>query len=261
MRLNKFLAHAGVASRRKVDELIEAGKVLVNGKKAVLGQKIDPQKDEISVSGKSIKFEEELEYLILNKPIGVTSTVLDKHAKKTVLDIIKGTIAHSRSVQGRDKAHSGSETSSNKEKPRLYPVGRLDQNSKGLILLTNDGDLANRLTHPRYHVEKVYEVLFMGKISPEKIGRIEAGIELEEGKTKEAKVKVKTQDNNKTLLEITLFEGRKRQIRRMAEKLHLHILSLKRTSIGPIKLGSLESGKFRKLTNEEISALKKSAGL
>lgn len=235
MRVNKFLAHAGVASRRKVDELIEAGKVQVNGKKAVLGQKIDPQKDEISVSGKSIKFEEELEYFVLNKPIGVTSTVADKHAARTVLDLVK-------------------------VKSRVYPVGRLDQNSKGLILLTNDGDLANLLTHPRYHVPKVYEVLFKGNITAEKIGRIEKGIELEEGKTKEAKVKIKTQDNNKTLLEITLFEGRKRQIRRMAEKLHLYILSLKRISIGPVKLGSLESGKFRKLTNEEISALKKSAG-
>ena len=236
MRLNKFLAHAGIASRRKVDELIEKGKVSVNNKRAVLGQQVDPSKDVIYVNGRQIQFQETLEYVILNKPIGVTSTVSDQHAKKTVLEMVK--------------------TSA-----RIYPVGRLDKQSKGLILLTNDGDLANHLTHPRYHVPKVYQVIYRGKIPQGKISQIEKGIELEEGKTKEAKVKIITQDTNKTLLEITLFEGRKRQIRRMAEKLHLHIISLKRIAIGPIKLGSLESGKFRKLTKEEISSIKKSAGI
>lgn len=236
MRINKFLAHAGVASRRKVDELIETGKVTINSKKATLGQKVNPQTDEIKVSGKTIKSEEILEYIILNKPTGVTSSVSDKHAARTVLDLVT--------------------TSS-----RVYPVSRLDQNSKGMILLTNDGDLANRLTHPRYHVPKVYEVLYEGKIGDDKIGRQELGIELEEGKTKETRAKIRARDEHKTLLEITLFEGRKRQIRRMAEKFHLHILSLKRIAIGPIKLGNLESGKFRKLTNKEISSLKKSAGL
>lgn len=235
MRLNKFLAHAGVASRRKVDALIEQGKVTVNNKRAVLGQKVETG-DKIQVNGREVRNEETLEYIILNKPVGVTSTVSDQHAKKTVLDLVK---------------------TSN----RVYPVGRLDKLSKGLILLTNDGDLANHLTHPRYHVPKVYQVLYMGNIRDGKIRQMEAGIELEEGKTKEAKVKIITQDENKTLLEITLFEGRKRQIRRMAEKLHLHILSLKRVAIGPIKLGNLESGKSRKLTAEEISALKKSAGI
>ena len=236
MRVNKFLAHAGVASRRKVDQLIEEGRVSVNNQKAVLGQRVDPEKDKITVNGKEINTKENLEYFILNKPVGVTSTVSDSHAKKTVLDIVK-------------------------TKNRIYPVGRLDLNSKGLILLTNDGDLANRLTHPRYHVPKVYQVLYLGSITGEKIGRIEKGIELEEGKTKEAKVKVLTNDQKKTLLEITLFEGRKRQIRRMAEKLHLHIISLKRITIGPVELGDLESGKFRKLTETESESLKKSAGL
>lgn len=235
MRLNKFLAHAGIASRRKVDELIEQGKVTVNGKKAILGQKVGPS-DKIQVKGREVRNEETLEYIILNKPIGVTSTVSDQHAKKTVLDLVK---------------------TSN----RVYPVGRLDKQSKGLILLTNDGDLANHLTHPRYHVPKIYQVIYTGKIPQGKLRQMEAGIELEEGKTKEAKVKVITQDESKTLLEIALFEGRKRQIRRMAEKLHLHIISLKRMAIGPIKLGNLESGKSRKLTNEEISLLRKSAGV
>ncbi|MDP2632764.1 MAG: pseudouridine synthase [Candidatus Curtissbacteria bacterium] len=225
MRINKFLAHAGVASRRKVDELIEAGKVTVNAKRATLGQQIDPQKDEIKVNGKQIKSEEEFEYIILNKL-----------KKETVLEQVK-------------------------TKSRIYPVGRLDKESTGLILLTNDGELTNRLTHPRYHVEKVYEVVYLGKVADTTIGRIEKGIELEEGRKKEARVKTLSSNDHKTVLEITLYEGRKRQIRRLAEKLHLHIIALKRITIGPINLEGLESGKFRKLSPEEISALKKSAGI
>ena len=220
------MAHAGVASRRKADELIEQGKVFVNNKKATLGQQINPQKDEVKVNGSPISSQEEFEYIIINKPKGVASTAAD-------------TLVNTKS--------------------RVYPVGRLDKESTGLILLTGDGDLTNRLTHPRYHVEKIYEVTYLGKVDDATIGRMEKGIEKEEGKTKEARVKTLSTNEHKTVLQITLFEGRKRQIRRMAEKFHLHILSLKRIAIGPINLGNLESGKFRKLTNDEISALKKSA--
>ena len=226
MRINKFLAHAGVASRRKADELIEQGKVFVNNKKATLGQQINPQKDEVKVNGSPISSQEEFEYIIINKPKGVASTAAD-------------TLVNTKS--------------------RVYPVGRLDKESTGLILLTGDGDLTNRLTHPRYHVEKIYEVTYLGKVDDATIGRMEKGIEKEEGKTKEARVKTLSTNEHKTVLQITLFEGRKRQIRRMAEKFHLHILSLNRIAIGSINLGNLESGKFRKLTNDEISALKKSA--
>lgn len=236
MRINKFIAHAGIASRRKVDEMIEAGKVTVNGKKAALGQQVDPQKDEIKVNDKVIKSQEIFEYIILNKPKGVTSTAQDKHAARTVWDLVESNV-------------------------RLYPVGRLDKESTGLILLTNDGDLRNRLTHPRYHVEKAYEVVYLGRVDNTTIGRIEKGIELEEGKTRKARVKTLSTNEHKTILQITLFEGRKRQIRRMAEKLHLHILSLKRIAVGPVSLGGLESGKFRKLTNEELTALKKAADI
>lgn len=225
MRINKFLAHAGVASRRKADELIEAGKVTVNAKRAILGQQINPLKDEIKVNGNVTKSQEEFEYIILNKP-----------KKETVLEQVK-------------------------TKSRVYPVGRLDKESTGLILLTNDGELTNRLTHPRYHVEKVYEVVYLGKIDNTTIGRMEKGIELEEGRAKEARVKILSSNDHKTILQITLYESRKRQIRRMAEKLHLHILNLKRISIGPINLGSLQSGKFRQLTPQEISELKKSSGI
>ena len=233
MRINKFLAHAGIASRRKIDELIREGKVSVNNQKAKVGQNIDPTKDQVFINNKKIQNQEKLEYIILNKPRGITSSVRDVHAEKTVVDLV--------------------ETST-----RLYPVGRLDKESKGLILLTNDGYLANKLTHPRYHIPKVYEVLFLGKVKDAKIQNMQKGIELEEGKTKESKVKIKTQDEHKTLLEITLFEGRKRQIRRMAEKLRLHILSLKRIAIGQINLGDLEPGKSRKLSDQEVNSLKSS---
>ena len=207
MRINKFLAHAGVASRRKADELIEQGKVFVNNKKATLGQQINPQKDEVKVNGSPISSQEEFEYIIINKPKGVASTAAD-------------TLVNTKS--------------------RVYPVGRLDKESTGLILLTGDGDLTNRLTHPRYHVEKIYEVTYLGKVDDATIGRMEKGIEKEEGKTKEARVKTLSTNEHKTVLQITLFEGRKRQIRRMAEKFHLHILSLKRIAIGHINLGNLE---------------------
>ena len=174
MRINKFLAHAGVASRRKVDELIEQGKVMVNNKKATLGQQINPQKDEVKVNGSPISSQEEFEYIIINKPKGVASTAAD-------------TLVNTKS--------------------RVYPVGRLDKESTGLILLTGDGDLTNRLTHPRYHVEKIYEVTYLGKVDDATIGRMEKGIEKEEGKTKEARVKTLSTNEHKTVLEITLFEG------------------------------------------------------
>jgi pseudouridine synthase len=231
MRINKFLAHAGIASRRKIDEMIGRGLVEVNNKKALLGQKIDPKKDKVTVNGRTVKGEENLTYIILNKPVGVTTTVSGIHAKKTVIDLVKS-------------------------KTRIYPVGRLDQNSKGLVLLTNDGDLANKLTHPRYHVPKIYQVIFTGKIPNEKIHKMEKEIELEEGKTKEARVKILSRIDEKTLLEITLFEGRKRQIRRMAQKMRLHIISLKRIAIGPVKLGNLQPSESRSLTENEIEALK-----
>jgi len=236
MRINKFLAHAGVASRRKIDVLIEQGKIMVNGKKAQLGQQIDPQKDEITVAGKKIQTEEKFEYIILNKPVGVASNIIGTHTKKTVLDLVKSST-------------------------RVYPVGWLDLDSKGLILLTNDGDLANRLIHPRYHVPKVYEVIYLGKLESGKIQKMEKGMDVEEVQTKEPKIKILESNEKKTILEITLFEGRKRQIRSIAEKLRLHILSLKRVAIGPIEIENLASGKSRTLEKDEIISLKKAAGL
>lgn len=237
LRINKYLASLGVAARRKVDTLIEEGKVLVNGKKAVLGMKVNPAVDKITVNGKKIVgIKPRFVYVVLNKPRGVVSTVADVHAKRTVTEMVN-------------------------LKDRIYPVGRLDQDSSGLILLTNDGELANRMMHPRYHVPKIYLVEFLGRVTDNKLYLLANGVKLIDGITQKAIVKVKSAHVKKSTLEITLFEGRKRQIRRMAEKLHLHILSLKRIKMGSIEIGDLEEGKWRMLTNEEADSLKKEVSL
>lgn len=254
MRINKFLAQAGIASRRKVDELIYEGRVTVNGKRASLGQEIKSD-DKVLVDGREIQKLQEPVYIILNKPKGITSTVYDPHARRTVLDLVK----YSSSASEKSKSDSSHIRSNNNT--RLFPVGRLDQESTGLILLTNDGELANRLTHPKFHIPKTYEVAILGEVSQNQISNIESGIFLEEGKTAPAKVEVIYKSAHKTILNVTIYEGRKRQIRRMTSSLHLHILSLKRISIGPILLGNLPSGKFRNLTAGELKALKNAAKL
>ena len=242
IRINKYLAGRGVAARRKVDKLIEEGKISVNGKTAVLGQKIDVMKDVVLMDGRLItggteKLHDGTEghtYIILNKPRGVVSSALDTHGRKTVVDLVNA---------GK----------------RLYPVGRLDVESEGLILLTNDGELTHHLMHPKFHVAKTYVVKFLGKVSENKINVMRNGVTLREGKTAPADVKVVKSAGN--TLEIVLFEGKNRQIRKMAEVLHLHILNLKRVAIGNVQLGGLEVSKWRNLTAEESGALKKAAGL
>lgn len=235
MRINKFLAQVGVASRRKVDQLIEEGRIIVNGKRAILGQKVT-EKDEILVDGKKAGEGVKKIYIIVNKPKGITSTAYDRHARRSVLQLVGA-------------------------KERLFPVGRLDQDSTGLMILTNDGEITQRVTHPKYHIPKTYEALILGAVETDKIKRMEQGIELEEGTTAPAQIETIFKTAHRTFLKITLFEGKKRQIRRMAAEMHLHILTLKRISIGPIKLGSLASGKYRHLTENEIKLLIKSAKL
>ena len=239
MRINKYLAGAGVAARRKIDEMIEKGKVRVNGKKAVLGLKVDPEVDEIEVDGEKISggsLKVEKLYIILNKPRGVVSTVTDTHERKTVLDYIES-----------DK--------------RLYPVGRLDYESEGLILLTNDGDLANKLMHPRYHIPKTYLVSVIGGLGDKKLYALRNGVRLTDGKTAPAVVEIVSKGGRQTTLKMVISEGRNRQIRRMAEKLHLHVSKLKRVEIGPIILGDLTSGKWRELTPKEVESLKAAAAV
>lgn len=239
VRINKYLASAGVAARRKIDAMIEAGAVTVNGQKAILGQRVDPQRDEIAVNGKVItegtEKKEGIEkiYIALNKPKGVTSTTADPHAEKTVINLVN--------VEGR-----------------LFPVGRLDRDSEGLMILTNDGEFANRITHPRYGVEKTYQVWVRGDVNSSKLGRIRNGIEIDGEKTGRIKVDVIRETEHSTLLAMVLAEGKKREIRRIAAELRLHVLFLKRVAIGNLYLGDLESGKWRKLNQDEVADLLKS---
>lgn len=232
MRINKYLASIGIASRRSIDEMIDEGRVGVNGEVATLGQEINPGKDQISIDNRQVtSWGEEKVYIILNKPQGYTSTAATIKGEKNVLELVPS-------------------------KVRLFPVGRLDRDSSGLILLTNDGELAQKLTHPKFHVPKKYEVKVLGDINKTQIEMMEKGIRLEEGITKPADVKIKSQSlPHHSVIEITLYEGKKRQIRRMMAALHLHVLELKRISIGPIKLGDLPLGKFRSLSNDELKGL------
>lgn len=244
IRLNKYLAQLGVASRRKADELIIAGKIIVNGKIIIeLGTKINPDKDQIEVNGKKINTKlEDLTYIILNKPKGYFSTTSDPYAKRTILDLLKSPIKKGQ-VAGRGVL------------PRLYPVGRLDQDSHGLILLTNDGDLTYKLTHPKYHIPKVYIVTILGFVTDQNISNLTKGVLLDDGKTKPCKIKIINRNPRQTQLEIILYEGKKRQIRRMCAALHLHLTDLQRIAIGRLKLGKLGLGKWKYLSTEEVKIL------
>lgn len=232
MRINKYLAQIGVASRRAIDEMIEEGRVKVNGKPAKLGDQVEPEKDKVEVDGQIVANRGEHKvYIILNKPAGYTSTSAQIKGERNILELVKSNV-------------------------RLYPVGRLDRDSTGLIILTNDGELTLKLTHPKFHIPKTYEVKILGNVSDTQIEMIKKGINLEDGLTKPADVKIKSQSlPHHSILEITLFEGKKRQIRRMMAYLHLHIIDLKRISTGSIKLGNLPLGKYRNLTQEEIKDL------
>lgn len=232
-RLQKIIAHAGIASRRAAEALIESGQVTVNGKVAKLGDKADPAVDDIRVQGRRIKSEEKLRYIVLYKRRGVVSSTVSQGDRNTVMDAIKTS-------------------------ERLYPVGRLDINSEGLVLLTNDGDLANRVTHPRYGLEKTYKVLVEGTPSWQTLEKWRNGITLEEGEqTAPAKIRVLSQgDNNTTWLRVVMQEGKKRQIRRIAEKLGHPVIRLIRTHIGSIELGKLKPGQYRELSRSEVEALK-----
>ncbi len=230
IRINKFLASKGLASRRQVDLWIEEGKILVNGKIATSGQKVS-EEDKIVVNGKVISQEPEKKvYYLLYKEEEVLSAVKDDRGRKTVVDCIP-------------------------TKYRIFPVGRLDYRTSGLILLTNDGELFNRIMHPRAEIFKTYEVVVKGHLSKEQIRNLEEGVNLEEGKTLAALVaKVKYEKGN-TFFEISIREGRNRQIRRMVEAVGSRVYQLRRTKIGKLSLDGLSLGKYRTLKQEEIEYL------
>ena len=237
VRLQKFLAESGVASRRKSEELIEQGKVKVNGRVATIGDKIDPKKDSVTVSGKKIVKTKTFTYIVLHKPRGFITTMNDEMDRKCVAELIKD-------VPGR-----------------VYPVGRLDRDSEGMLLFTNDGAFANAMTHPTKHVPKTYRVTVRPSISEDQITALTQGVIIDDRKTAPAEVHVVTKEEGRVVLEIILYEGRNRQIRKMCEEVGLEVARLKRTAIGSIKLGMLKQGAWRNLTDDEVRKLMIAAGL
>lgn len=230
-RLQKVLAQAGVASRRKAEELIASGKVKVNGKVVTeMGIQVSPE-DSIQVNNKSIKLESKTVYMI-NKPMGVLSASSDDRDRKVIVDYIN-------------------------DKRRLFPVGRLDYNTTGLLLITNDGDFAQKIIHPSSNISKEYHVKIRGTLTPKNIELLENGLRTKETTYAPVKIKNVAIDSEKkiTHFDITLYEGKNRQIRKMMEHLHHDVLKLNRFRIGPINLGNLGSGQYRLLTQEEISRL------
>ena len=231
-RLQKYMASCGVASRRACEDIILAGRVRVNGKTAELGMSVDPESDRVELDGKRIRREERRVWIMLYKPRGVVSTVSDPQNRKTVQDCVKGV------------------------PERLFHVGRLDINSEGLILLTNDGERANRMMHPKYRVEKTYYAVCDGKLTAQEITALTNGVELEDGMTAPAKIRgVRENRDGNTSFLITIHEGRNRQVRRMLEAVGHKTLRLKREKYGPLELGGLKPGEWRYLTEEEIRLL------
>ena len=231
MRINKFLSSLGIASRRAIDKYIEEGRIKVNG--VIASTSIDvTEEDEIYIDNKKIETKriEEKVYFMLNKPLEVLSASSDDRGRKTVVDLIK-----------TDK--------------RIFPIGRLDYMTSGLILLTNDGELFNRLVHPKSEIYKKYYIKVFGEVKKEEIEELKKGVLLEDGKTLPAKVSGIKYDKNKTSMYISIREGRNRQIRRMIEKFGYKVLMLRREKIGELSLGDLKEGKYRELTKEEIEYL------
>jgi 23S rRNA pseudouridine2605 synthase len=235
-RLQKIIARMGLASRRRAEEIIAEGRVTVNGKTATTGMKADPSRDHIKVDGKLLVRPEPKVYLMLNKPRGVVTSLLDREGRPTVKDFLRGV------------------------KYRVFPVGRLDYDSEGLILLTNDGEFSNKLLHPSNKIPKTYAVKIKGMITEEKMKKLRLGVRLEDGKTEPARVRFLRESEANSWLEISITEGRKRQIRRMVEAVGHPAIKLRRISINGLKLGGLKIGAIRALTDKELQLLRQEAG-
>lgn len=231
MRLQKFIAHSGLASRRAAEDLIKQGRVKVNGTVITDMGNMVSEADAVEVDGIAIEAEAEKVYIMLNKPVGYVSSAKDQFGRQTVLDLVKDI---------------------NK---RLYPVGRLDYDTSGLILLTNDGDFTYRMTHPKHEIGKVYEALISGVPSSEELMRFETGLEIEDYITSPAQISIIHTKGNNTLVRVTIHEGKNRQVRKMCLAIGHKVITLKRITIGPIALGDLSEGKWRKLTPDELKSL------
>lgn len=229
VRLQKMMADCGVASRRKSEELIAQGSVKVNGRVAKIGDKVDPYNDKVLVQGKKISTRTKGKnyYIMLHKPRGYVSTMSDELGRKCVAELVKDVPA------------------------RVYPVGRLDRDSEGLLLMTNDGEFANKVMHPAKHVYKVYRVTIRPKITEEQVVAMSVGMEIDGKMTAPCEIHVMKREENRCVLEIILREGRNRQIRKMCEQLGIEVARLKRIAIGQVKLGMLKQGMWRELSADE----------
>jgi len=236
MRLQKYLAACGVASRREAERLIEAGRVYVNGVQAHLGQVVDPEIEAVTVNETHVG-SESLVYILLNKPRNVVTTAKDTHGRKTVVDLLEGV------------------------RERVFPVGRLDMDVEGALLLTNDGELAFRLTHPRYEVTKLYHVWVTGQVSPDALHQLRHGVELEDGMTAPAEVAIIDRRPDATHLSLVLHEGRKREVKRMCAAAGYAVRSLRRISFAGIRATGLRVGEWRRLTACEVRDLRRLTGL
>ena len=232
-RIQKIIAQMGIASRRGAEELISEGRVTVNGKIAELGMKADPEKDHIKVDGKLLTRREPKVYLMLNKPKGVVTSLSDPEGRPAIKDYLKGV------------------------RYRVFPVGRLDYDSEGLLLLTNDGDFAYALMHPSGKIPKTYVVKVKGKIADDKIRKLRQGVRLEDGMTLPARVRFVRQAENNSWIEITITEGKKRQVRRMVEAVGHPASKLRRISVNCVKLSGLKIGELMPLTEKELLSLRK----
>ena len=233
MRLQKYMAHAGVASRRKCEEIIAEGRVKVNGEVVDTQGYIVEEGDRVTVDGKKVWPVKRNTYILMNKPRGIVSSAKDNKDRQTVLDLLSSDI-----------------------RARLYPVGRLDMDSSGLILLTDDGELTERLLHPKYEIEKTYKVTVNGLVTEEEAKELSKGVKLKDGMTAPGEIKIIEHRNKKTRLECTIREGRNRQIRRMFESLGYEVIQLERIVFGPLKITGLGKGDYRPLREKEIRSLK-----
>ena len=234
VRLQKLIAGTGLASRRKAEEMIAAGRVMVNGKTVTeFGTKVDPTRDHVKVDGKHLSAAQPFVYLMLNKPKNVVSTLDDPGGRTTVKDYLRGVSV------------------------RVFPVGRLDFDSEGLMLLTNNGDLAQAMLHPRYHVPRTYLIKVKGVLTDDEIRSLEQGVSLEDGMTGPARVKKVRKVEANSWLEITIREGRKHQVRRMLEAVGHPVIKLLRIRMGSLSLGDLQPGEFRFLTDREANVLRR----
>jgi 23S rRNA pseudouridine2605 synthase len=230
-RLQKVLARAGIGSRRACEELIAEGRVTVNGHVAVLGRRVDPTTDEVELDGALVVVDDALVHYLLNKPAGVVTTAADPQGRPTVVGLVPA-------------------------EPRVFPVGRLDAATEGLLVMTNDGPLAHRLTHPRFGVEKEYVAEVEGRPAPRAVRALRQGVELEDGPTAPARVALVSP----SVLRITIHEGRNRQVRRMCDAVGHPVTRLVRTRVGPIADRRLPPGRWRALTPDEVAALARAAG-